>query len=236
MSKLTGPLLNRNYYLQDMPRAFFSDLPIGIDALDYEFQRHEFDKTLVTGEFTTVKDSGATVATSGSNVVITSTTTTDADGGSIQGLNLQYLVKSGKKLWFEARVKVSDADQGPMFVGLTEAFATNPEAVIVAGIARVGFELLDGSAVLNMVIDNDTASTKVTTGMPSMADNTYVKLGFRTYGDYVLFYVNRSYVGKVALPTAIAAIPMAVAFEHLSGNNTGTHTAHCDYIYTCQER
>ncbi len=234
--KASGPHINRNFYLQDRPRAFFSDLPIGIDALDYQYQYHDFEKTLVAGEFTTVKDSGATVATSGSAVVITSSTTTDADGGSIQGLNLQYLVKSGKKLWFEASVKVSDADQGPMFVGLSEAFATNPEAVIVAGLARVGFELLDGSAVLNMVIDNDTASTKSTTDMPSMTDATYVKLGFRTYGDYVLFYVNRSYVGRLALPTAIAAIPMAQAFEHLSGNTTGTHTAHCDYMYVCQER
>lgn len=235
MSKQTGPALNRNYYLQDMPRAFFSDLPIGIDALDYDFNYHEFDKTLVTGEFTTVKDSSATVATSGSAVVITSQTTTNDDGGSIQGLNLKYLVKTGKKLWFEAMVKVSDADQGEMFIGLTEAFATNPEAVIVNGIARVGFELVDGSAAINTVIDNDTTPTRTVLSQ-SMSDATYVKLGFRTYGDYVLFYVNRSYVGRTAIPSAIAAIPLAPAFMHISGDANGTHTAHCDYIYACMER
>lgn len=235
MSKASGPHLNRNFYLQDRPRAFFSDLPVGIDALDFDFQRHEFDKTLVAGEFTTVKDSGATVASVASDVVITSAATTDNDGGSIQGLNLQYLVKDTKKLWFEARVKVSDADQGEMFIGISEAFTTNPEAVIVNGIARVGFELIDGAATINTVIDNNTTPTREVLSN-AMSDATYVTLGFRTYGGHVLFYVNRAYVGKTAIPAAIAAVSLAPAFMHISGNATGTHTAHCDYIFVCQER
>jgi hypothetical protein len=233
--KASGPHLNRQFYLEDRPRAFFSSLPIGLDANDYQFNFFEFNETLVSGQLATIKDSGATVATSGSDLVITSTATTDNDGGAVLATNLSYLVKNGKNLWFEARVKVSDADDGEMFIGLSETFATNPEAVLVAGIARVGFELVEGSAVVRMVVDNDTATTRELSGI-SMADDEYITLGFRTMNDQVLFYANRSLIGRMSIPTAIAAKLMGPAFFHLSGNATGTHTAHCDYIMVAQER
>ena len=112
---------------------------------------------------------------------------------------------------------------------------TNPEAVLVAGIARVGFELVEGSASIRAVVDNDTATTRLDLGI-SMSDATDVVLSFRTLNDNVLFYVNRSYAGKIAIPSAIAAKLLAPAFMHISGNTTGTHTAHCDYIAVSMER
>lgn len=186
-----------------------------------------------------VKDTGASVLASADAengvLVITSDATTDANGGSIQTDNTQFLVKTGKKLWFEARIKVSDADQGPMFVGLADNFATNPEGVVVNGISRVGFELLDGAATINTVQDNDTTATRVITSI-SAADDTYIRLGFRTDGGHIRYYINRALVGSVAIASANAAITLGPAFMHLSGNATGTHTASIDYIMCAQER
>lgn len=241
--KGTGPFKNRNYYLEDMPRAFFSDMPLGFDQLcDYHYDYIAGNKSLndATNELIIVKDTGATVLMGTGDVengaiTITSAATTDDDGGSFQRAETTFLCKSGKQLWFEAKVKVSDADQGEMFVGLADNFATDPEAVIVDGVARVGFELVDGAATLKTVVDNDTAPTRTTLSV-SMSDATYARLGFRTMGDYVLFYVNRAYVGRTAIPSAIAAVTLGPAFFHLSGNNTGTHTAALEYLLAVQAR
>ncbi len=237
--KGTGPHKNRNYYLQDRPRALFSDMPIGFDLNDYCSFEDDFRGTLSTIEWETVKDSGASVANlaDGENgaVVITSAATTSGDGGLIQAINTNFLCVAGRYLAFEARVKVSDADQGPMFVGLADTAATDPEAVVVAGLARVGFELLDEAATVNIVVDNDTAATKTITSV-SMADATYIQLGFRIMNDVILYYINRQYVGYLSLPSAIAAVTLGPAFMHISGNASGTHTAHCDYIRVISAR
>jgi hypothetical protein len=99
----------------------------------------------------------------------------------------------------------------------------------------VGFELLDGAATINTVIDNDTAATK-TVLTQTMSDATYVRLGFRTDGASIRFYVNRQLVSTQDIPTAIAAVTLGPAFMHLSGDANGTHTAACEYILALQER
>lgn len=244
MSSSTGPRLNKDYGGFDRPRALFSSMPQGPDlACDYQIFFDDFLASVndATNQWIVVKDTGATALVGTGDVengalTITSTATTDDDGGSIQRAETTFLFKSGKKLWFEARVKVSDADQGEMFVGLADNFATDPEAVIAEGLARVGFELIDGSAVINTVLDNDTAATKTVLTGYSMSDDTYVKLGFRTDGASVRFYVNRALVSTQSIPSAVAAVTMGPAFFHLSGNASGTHTAAIDYIMAVQER
>ncbi len=243
MAKLTGPIVNRDFYGIDRPRNIFSNLPTAFDPLcDYHMDFIAGNKSVndATNELIVVKDAGASVLMGTGDVengaiTITSTTTTENDGGSFQRAETTFLVKSGKKLWFEAKVKVSDADQGEIFIGLADNFATDPEAVIAAGLARVGFELVDGAATINTVIDDDTASTRTVLSQ-SMSDATYVRLGFRTDGASVRFYVNRVLVSTQSIPSAIAAVTLGPAFFHLSGDATGTHTAACEYILAVQER
>ena len=190
-------------------------------------------------QYNVVKDTGASVAidADAENGVLklSSSATTDNDGVLIQNHQTQFLVKSAKKLWFEARVKVSDADQCDMFIGLANEAATDPENVVGATLERIGFELIDGSAVIKNSIGNGTAVTNTSTAV-SAADDTYVKLGFRTDGGSVRFYVNRALVLTATIPSAIAAITLGPSFFNLSGDATGTHTASIDYILAAQER
>lgn len=249
--KSIGPFKNRDLGGFDRPRALFSNLPVGVDYRpDYCMFFDDFLASVndATNQWIVVKDASATALIGTGDLdngvlTLTSAATTDNDGASIQRAECTFLAVAGRELMFEARVKVSTANDGEMFVGLAENFATNPEAVIVNGIARVGFELVEGSAVINTIIDNDTTGTysTVRTGldgsaMPSMADNTYVRLGFRIDGASIRFYVNRSLVAVRDLPTAIATKTLGPAFFHLSGNNTGTHTAAIDYVLACQKR
>lgn len=242
--KTKGPLLNIDLGHRDDPRALFSKMPFGLDFLcDYHYDYIApgmFSLNDATNGLIVVKDASATVLfgtgdVENGAVTITSQTTTDNDGGSIQRAETTFLCKAGKKLWFEAKVKVSAAADGEMFVGLADNFATDPEAVIVGGLARVGFELIDGAATINTVIDDDTTATK-TILANSMSDATYVRLGFRTDGASIRFYVNRSLVSTQSIPTAIAAVTMGPAFFHLSGSASGTHTAAMEYLLAVQER
>lgn len=239
-----GPFLNRDLGGSERGsgRGFFSNLPVSLDMLDYCVDFDDFTRSVLDGtnDWIKVVDTSVTVLMGTGDlengaVTITSNATTDNDGGSMQRAETCFLVKSGKKLWFEARVKVSDADQGEMFIGLADNHATDPEAVIADGLARVGFELIDGAATINTVIDNDTAPTRTVLSQ-SMSDDTYVRLGFRTDGASIRFYVNRALVSTQSIPAAIAAVTLGPAFFHLSGNATGTHTAACDYIFACQQR
>jgi hypothetical protein len=222
----------------------FSNLPIGIDGyLDYCVDFDDFTKSVndATNNWIIVKDASATVLMGTGDVengvmTITSNATTDDDGGSFQRAETIFLCKSGKQLWFEARVKASDADQHDMFVGLADNFGTDPEAVVAEGVARVGFEILDGDASILTSIDDDTATTgKLDTGI-DMADDTYVRLGFRTDGGSVRFYVDRALVATRSIPSAIAAVTLGPVVFNLSGNATGTHSAKCDYIFAAQKR
>lgn len=301
--KGNGPFLNRDFGYQDRPRALFSKLPIGIDALvDYKVYFDDFKSfsaqlngaftgtaigtaanvaqgtpatpggatptaanvdtginnavgPVVTSanlalrelqalmnqgfEYNIVKDTGASVAIDADAengiLKLTSAATTDNDGVLIQNHQTNFLCKSNKSLWFEARVKLSSAADGDLFVGLADEAVTDPEAVVAATLPRVGFEIEDGSAVIKYVTGNGTAATKTSSGK-SAADDTYVKLGFRTEGGSIRFYVNRALVGTASIPSAIAAITLGPSFFGLSGSAVGTQTRSIDYILAVQER
>lgn len=236
----SGPLHNRDEGGFDRPRALFSGMPIGPDAhLNWSSVYDDFQGKAanLTDTWTSTKDASASVALSSAEngtLVISSAATTDNDGGAIQMI-ASFLVKTGKKLFFEARVKVSSAADCDMFVGLSEALATNPEDIIAAGCARVGFEINDGAATILTSIDNDTATTLVSSGK-SASDATFVRLGFRTDGGSIRFYVDRTLVATRDIPSAIAAIPLSPSFFGLSGSASGTHTRTIDYIMAMQER
>lgn len=211
-------------------RAWFRDLPQA-STPDYVTLWDDFTGVAVdsTNAWTVVKDSGATVAivadTAGGEIALTSATTTENDGGSIQG-NEIFLPAAGRTIWFETRVKVVDADEVDIFVGLVQNFATNPEAALTAS-NMIGFLIADGSAAITAVAESADTQTTATTGA-SAVDATYVRLGFKVNGiSSIEYFVNRQ---KVATITAVPTTEMAPALFHLSGSASGTHAMTADYV------
>jgi hypothetical protein len=101
--------------------------------------------------------------------VLTSTATTDNDGASIQAGVASFARTSGKKLWFECRVKVSDIDSD-LFVGLSEVIATNPEDVLGATIHKIGIAVQsDNDSGLGLLLMMQ--SDGVTNSSTSLAKN-----------------------------------------------------------------
>jgi hypothetical protein len=190
-----------------------------------------------TNDWTVVKDSGAAVAivadTVGGEVALTSTATTDDDGASIQG-NEVFAVAAGKDMWFETRIKCTDADQTDLCFGFTVNFATNPEAMLTAA-DRIVFEIDDGDASILCKTEKNGTETSTDSGI-DLADNTYIKLGIAVSStNAVYFYINNALVA-----THTTNIPddenLTIAAMSVSGSDSGTRVTTIDYILAAQTR
>lgn len=230
-----GPILGQN---KAGARRWFGELPVQHDP-DYTVLYDDFVGIALddTNDWTVVKDTDATVAivadTVGGELAITSKTTTENDGGSIQG-NEIFRVATDRHVWFETRVKTSDADQIDLCVGLTVNFAADPEAILTAA-DRIVFQVVDGSAAILCKTEKDGTETSTDSGV-ALQDDTYVALSIRVVGTGVVeFYINRRLVA-----THTTNIPddenLTVAAMSLSGSATGTHVSTLDYIFAAQTR
>ncbi len=199
-----------------------------------------------THNWTIVKDSGASAAIAadgtGGEVNLTSTATTDNDGASIQAKQESFALptSAGKKLYFETRVKISDATQTDFLVGFTEAFTTNPESALLSQNV-IGFVKVDGSAIVKGTTESGGTQTLVTfddTTKSTMENDTYVTLGLvATKNDTVNkveFFINRNKVGQST--TNIPTANMKVMAMSVSGDATGTKVTTLDYIMAAQDR
>jgi hypothetical protein len=225
-TRFSGPILHagkgNRKYLADMPIVpHITHFGIWDDFTEAVFN--------ATDTWTVVKDTGASVAlvadTAGGEVILNSTATTDDDGASIQG-NEIFLPAASKKIWFQTRMKAADVTQHEFCIGLTQNFATDPEAMLTAS-NRIVFQSNDGSALLlckTEVADSETSSDPSIT----LVNDTYIDLAFVVDGiGKVDFFVNGN---LVATHTTVPTTEMAIGVYSLSGVATGTKTMTLDYI------
>ncbi len=199
-----------------------------------------------TNDWTIVKDSGASAAIAadgtGGEVNLTSTATTDNDGASIQAKQESFALPTtaGDKLYFETRVKISDATQTDFLIGFTEAFTTNPESALLSQNV-IGFVKVDGTAIVKGTTESggtQTLTEFADTTKSTMENDTYVTLGLvATKGtdlNKVQFYINRNLVGTST--TNIPTANMKVMAMSVSGDASGTKVTTIDYIMAAQDR
>ncbi len=227
-------------------REFFGGLPLDAGQVNPDFVTFFDDFTVLAGKalnstdmYDVVKDASATVAAPdvlNGVARITSANTTDNDGGLIQMTNGCFALTSGKRLWFEAMVKVSDIDHD-MFIGLAEQAATDPEAVIAATIHRVGIEVTEANgAGLRFANGNGTTVDYTSLGVDMVAA-TYIKVGFYFNGVTLDVFVNRIKKASGIVPRPASGTDlMGLAFFNLSGSATLQHVADLDYWMVISER
>jgi hypothetical protein len=231
----TGPVL---FTGKNSPGPWWTDQPVS-NNVDYVSYMDDFTGVALdsTNDWTVVKDSGATVAivadTVNGEVAITSTATTDDDGGSLQG-NEVFAVQTDKSIWFETRIKCNDADQTDLCFGLTVNFATNPEAMLTAA-DRIVFQVNDGNASILCKTEKNGTETSTDSGI-DLADDTYVRLGFwaNSTGS-VQFFIDRQLVA-----THTTNIPddenLTIGAMSVSGSATGTRVTTIDYLFCAADR
>ena len=192
-SRFRGPLLNRSGSNLGL-REHFEGMPIGPDAAtDYVVYHNDFlvaQDYAATDWVVTETQAGATQAIAADNVGGALLLTNDAgddDVVQLQSAEEWTKLTAGKQLWFEAKVKISDATQADMFVGL----ATTDTSIIAGTTDCVGFRKLDGTTSLLSITEDNT--TETTNTAATVVADTYLVLGFHWDGvSKVKFFVNRS--------------------------------------------
>lgn len=219
-------------------RDWFRNLPIGQepDLVVYfnDFIK-EADYAAADWTITTV-EAGAGSATEaiaadelGGALLITNDAA-DNDSDELQLAQDNWKLSAGKRLWWEMRLKISDATQSDLFVGL----ATTDSTLIAGTTDSISFRKDDGSTALSFVTEDNTSETS-TASVATVVADTYMKLGFYWDGiSKVRAYVNRSLVATHTAnieQTNKLAISMAI-----QNGEAAAKTMTVDYIYCAMER
>jgi hypothetical protein len=228
----TGPQLNEEK--QSGARKWFSKLPVQ-PGPDYSIYFNDFlvaQNYAASDWVVTETDAGATEAIAADVVggaLLLTNTATDDDIVQIQSAEEFLKLTSGKRLWLEARFKVSDATQSDLFVGL----ATTDTTIMAGTTDACGFRKADASTTLVSLTEDNTSET--TNTLVTMADDTYVQVGFYWDGkNKVEFYSGRS---LVSTHTSNIEQTNKLALTFCLQNGEGVaKTMTIDYIYVCQER
>jgi len=141
-----------------------------------------------------------------------------------------FRFQAGKKLWFKARFKVSDATQSDIVMGL-QITDTSPLAVTDG----VYFLKADGSTSLQcLVTKNSTSSTLATAA--TLADDTYVAVGFYYDGEQsVQVFANDVRAGTLPVTNLPDDEDLTISFGIQNGS-AGAKTMSIDYIFAAKQR
>lgn len=161
---------------------------------------------------------------------------TDDSSSFLQKKGESFLVASGKKLFFAARFKVSDATQSDFVMGL-QVTDTTPLDVTDG----IYFQKDDGDANVDFYVSkNATTGRLTTTAATTVTSDTFCELAFYFDGRrYVSLWKDGLQVALVDLTTTLETyLPdteLTVSFGVQNGEAVAK-TMTLDYIFAAQER
>ena len=191
----------------------------------------DFDYYTAADWTVTETQAGATQAlTDGDGgLLLLTNTAADNDLVALQKVGESYRFASGKKLFFEARFKVSNATQSDVVMGL-QITDTTPLDVTDG----VFFLKSDDSTTISLLVEKN--STATTTSVGTLADDTYIRLGFYYDGNSsIQAFVNGTYVATSATTNLVDDEDLTISFAIQNGNAVA-RTMTVDYIYVAKER
>jgi len=186
----------------------------------------------VAGDWTvTETDASATQAlTDGDGgLLLITNTAADNDLVALQKKGESFRFASGKKLFFEARLKVNDATQSDLVVGLQITDATPLDVT-----DGVFFIKDDGSTSVVLRVEKNNTATATTVG--TMANDTFIRLGFYYDGDSQIQYFVDGTLGGASVTTNLPDDEdLTVSFAIQNGEAVAK-TMTVDYIFVAKER
>lgn len=195
---------------------------------------NDFD-TYVVGDWTlTTVEAGAGSATEAlgnedGGVLVITNDAADDDSDFFQKIGESFKFEVGKKLWFDCRFKVSDATQSDVVIGL-QITDTTPLDVSDG----VFFLKVDGSTTMNLLVEKNNTAT--TTAVATLANNTYVRLGFYYDGDSLIYaYENGVQVATSAVTNMVDDEELTISFGIQNGEAVAKVMT-VDYIYCAKQR
>lgn len=235
MNRATGPFTNTT--LSRGTREWYSGLPQASDP-DWSTYFNDFlvaqdydatDWAINTTEAGSGNASEAIAADERCGALLLTNDDANDDLDALQSAEEFVSLTAGKPVWFETRLKVSDADQMDLLVGLAITDST-----VLDASDRVGFRLTDESASLACFTTKDSTTT-TTSAVATLADATYVVLGFHYDGaGKVKFFVNRALVATHT--TNIPDDENLALTIHIQNGEAAAKTCTVDYFFVTQKR
>jgi hypothetical protein len=212
----------------------FSDM-VQPDPTLFHTYFQDFD-TYTAGDWTvTETDAGATQAlTAGDGgLLLITNTAADNDLVALQKNPAAFTFTAGKKTFFRCRFKVSDATQSDLVFGLQVVDSTPLD--VTDGIY---FLKADGAATLDFICRKNASTGSVTaTAVATMADDTFIELGFYYDGQSKVAYeVNGSVLGSLDASSAYLPDTTCTVSFALQNGEAVAKTMTVDYVYVAKER
>lgn|SRR5574343_609274 len=213
--------------------------PLGMfgmpDPTEWHVYFDDFD-TFTTADWTiTTTEAGAGSATEAltdadGGVLLITNDAADNDADFFQKVGESFKFESGKKLFFKARFKVSDATQSDFVIGL-QITDTTPLAVTDG----VYFQKDDGDANLDFHVTKNSTSTSAS-AIATVADDTYLTVAFYYNGvSAIEYYVNNVKLGTSATTNLVDDEELTVSFGIQNGEAVAK-TMSLDYLFVAKQR
>lgn len=196
--------------------------------------------TTVHGGWTSSADTSGTVAiTDAKGGVVTLTAHSDDDDAAwLTSTNECWAIDSTDKIYFEARVKITEAnttddDDANVFVGLTADTAATavPMQAAEAGptaVDHIAFWKLGGGTVWQYGTSDGSTQDTGSTGVTRVS-GSWVRLGFIADVNQVVFYVDGLKVATVADAADIPDQEMHIVF-HVKNGAAGAQILDVDWV------
>ena len=197
--------------------------------------------TYVAGEWTVTEvgvGSRALTDINGGALLVTNAAA-DNDRNELQKVGESFLLAAGKRAFFKARFKVSDATQSDFLIGLAVLDTTLQGAVDGAGVTDgIFFNKDDGDALLDFNVQKDatTGQTRAA-GVATVVADTFLTVAWAFDGvSEVKYYVDGAQKGTLdGTSTYLPDTELTVSFALMNGEAVAK-TMTLDYIFAAIER
>lgn len=210
------------------------------DPTEWHTYFNDFD-TYTAGEWTVTEvgvGSRALTDIDGGALLITNAAA-DNDRNELQKLGESFLLAAGKRAFFKARFKVSDATQSDFLIGLAVTDTTLQGAVDGAGVTDgIFFSKDDGDALLDVQCQkNATTGQTRAAGIATVVADTFLTVAWAFDGKSdVAYFVNDVQLGTLAGTSAfLPDTELTVSFALMNGEAVAK-TMTLDYIFASIER
>ena len=184
---------------------------------------HAYDAAGTTGDYvlTQAVTGAAAISTAAQGVLeLDSNSTTSTQGATLQHNKACFLPAAGKHIWAEFKFKIVDTfDFVELFVGLSELDTTLIAASANSSANHIGWQCVTDDGVL--LFSAEKAGAGVTKAAATIAEATYVKLGFYVDGVTTV----QQYVNGVSTGTAhvTANVPIVALYPSFVCQSAGTN-------------
>lgn len=165
------------------------------------------------------------------------------DGLTVMYRDTSWVPNTGKRIWFEARIRMTDIDTTPdqYFIGLIDTLTDiHPSGVIDDTKDKIGFFTHSGSTAGTLeFITAKTTVEAITTGVTTgLADATWINVGFvadlLTVTPFVNGVAGTAHATAASLPTAATGLGLCIGAH---GDQTSTVAAmDIDWVRIAQIR